>query len=204
MMRLGIVSLPSILLLGFVSSFPMRAEQPGNAPDFREVYDLIHQHLTEVSDAELNRISVQALLSALSPKVSLTSSSSAAEAQKDTLFVSKTSLFDGQIAFVRVARVGEGLDKALRQAWQEIGATNKVNGLVIDLRYTGGTDYAAASSAADLFVKKEQALLDWGQGLTHSKEKSDSLATPLAVLVNHQTSAAAEALAAVLRETGVG
>jgi C-terminal processing protease CtpA/Prc len=120
------------------------------------------------------------------------------------LLVTKSSLFDGPILYVRVGRVGEGLDKAVRQAWQEVGDTNKLTGIVMDLRYADGTNYAAAADTADIFVKKEQPLLDWGQGMVRSKEKNDSLATPLAVLVNRQTAAAAEALAAVLRETGAG
>jgi len=37
-----------------------------------------------------------------------------------------------------------------------------------------------------------------------SKEKTDALTVPVAILVNHQTAGAAEALAALLRETGTG
>jgi C-terminal processing protease CtpA/Prc len=119
--------------------------------------------------------------------------------------VSKSSLFDGPIAYIRVSRVAEGLDQALRQSWQALAATNKLSGMVMDLRYANGTDYAAAAAAtADLFVKKEQPLFDWGQGMVRTKEKTESISTPLAVLVNQQTAAAAEALAAALRETGAG
>jgi len=76
-----------------------------------------------------------------------------------------------------------------------------LKGLVLDLRYAGGHDYAAAASAADLFLSKEMPLLNWGNGPVNSKAKSDALTLPVAVLVNSQTSGAAEALAAVLRET---
>ena len=40
--------------------------------------------------------------------------------------------------------------------------------------------------------------------MVRSKENSDALSVPVAVLVNRQTVGAAEALAAVLRETGAG
>jgi C-terminal processing protease CtpA/Prc len=76
--------------------------------------------------------------------------------------------------------------------------------VALDLRYAGGDDYAAAAAAADLFVKKEQPLLNWGSGMVRSKEKSDAIGLPVAVLVNRQTAGAAEALAAALRETGAG
>jgi C-terminal processing protease CtpA/Prc len=139
----------------------------------------------------------------LNPKVSF-AKDSGTETHKDDLVVTKSSLFEGSIAYVRVVRVDDALDKSLRQAWEQLGATNKLNGLVVDLRYAGGTDYAMAAATADLFTRKQQPLLDWGQGQARSTDKNDSIATPLAILVNHQTSAAAEALAAALREIGAG
>jgi hypothetical protein len=203
MTKLGIVSLPTILLVALLGSIPLRAAAPSAAPDFKEVYDLIHEHLPDMNEAELNRVAVQGLISGLGPKVSLADSSTTDSATEISL-VTQSTLFDGPIAYIRVKRVGEALDKAIRQAFQELGASNKLNGMVIDLRYAGGTDYAAAVAAADLFVRKEQPLLDWGQGMVRSKENTDTIAVPLAVLVNHQTFAAAEALAAILRETGAG
>ena len=191
------------MLAALLGIFPARAAAPSQAPDFKEVYDLIHEHLPEMNDAELNRVAVQSLISALSPKVSL-AGSPATDASQESALVTQSSLFDGPIAYIRIKGAGEGLDKALRQAWQELGATNKLKGMVIDLRYADGTDYAAATTTADLFVRKEQPLLDWGQGVVRSKEKTDNIAVPLAVLVNRQTAGAAEALAAMLRETGAG
>lgn len=202
MTRLGIVSLPLLSLLGLLAAAAVQAQSPGTAPDFHEVYDLVRQHLAGANESDLNRTAVQAFVSALSPKVGLLGEST--EASDQTLDVSRSSLFEGSLAYLRVTRVGQGLDKALRQAWQELGTTNKLNGLVIDLRYAGGGDYAAAVATVDLFLKKQQPLLDWGQGMARSKEKDDSISVPVALLVNGKTAAAAEALAAVLRETGSG
>ncbi|HEY5910597.1 MAG TPA: S41 family peptidase, partial [Verrucomicrobiae bacterium] len=113
-----------------------------------------------------------------------------------------TNVFEGTIGYLRVSRVEEGLAKAVREAYRGL-ETNKPNGLVLDLRFTGGEDYEAAADAADLFLSKERSLLDWGAGLARSKTKRDAITIPLAVLVNDQTARAAEALAAVLRETSV-
>jgi C-terminal processing protease CtpA/Prc len=118
--------------------------------------------------------------------------------------VSKSSVFDGDILYVRVGRVGDGLANAISAACSKPGTTNKLKGLALDLRYAEGDDYAAAVAAADLFVRKEQPLLNWGNGMVKSKEKSDAIALPVAVLVNRQTAGAAEALAAALRESGAG
>ena len=92
----------------------------------------------------------------------------------------------------------------MRGAFQQLGATNKLKGLVLDLRYTSGKDYEAAAAVADLFVSKERPLLNWGKGIVRSSSKTDAIEVPVAVLVNGQTAGAAEALAAVLREAGSG
>ena len=101
---------------------------------------------------------------------------------------------------------GSGTDWRARCARRasKLGATNKLDGVILDLRYAAGDDYASAAATAELFVKKEQPLLNWGNGMVRSKDKSDAISLPVAVLVNRQTAGAAEALAAVLRETGAG
>lgn len=201
MKQLGIYSLAAGLTMLLATQRASAAE--ANAPDFKEVYELIRAHLSGASEAELNRTAVQALVSALSPKVGLAGGTADAELPEAPL-VSKSRLFDGEIVYVRVGRVADGLAKAMREACEKAGGTNTLRGVVLDLRYAGGDDYAAAAGAADLFLKKERPLLDWGQGVVRSKPKDHALAGPVAVLVNRQTARAAEALAAALRETGAG
>jgi len=201
MTRLGKAWAVVVFLLALVGSTCLRSEPQQPTPDFKEVYDLIKAHLGDVTDADLNLAAVQGLLSGLRGKVSLTGGATAPPAN-DAMLVSKTSLFDGPIAYIRVGRVAEGLDKAVREVWDDLAKTNALAGMVIDLRYADGTDYAAAVATADLFIKKEQPLLDWGQGMVRSKEKPELKTAPLAVLVNHQTAGASEALAAILKSAG--
>jgi len=193
----------STLLAGFLIVFPLfqalSTEAQGPTPEFKEVYDLIRTHLAGVSEADLNRTAVEALVLALSPKVSLGGTEDGTSGGAG--LVSKSVLFEGRIGYFRFKRVEDGLDKAFDEAYQKL-ATNKLNGVVLDLRYTSGQSYPAAAAVADLFVKKEQPLMDWGKGLARSKEKSEAISLPAAVLVNAKTVGAAEALAAVLRETG--
>jgi C-terminal processing protease CtpA/Prc len=174
------------------------AEPERPAPDLKEVYELIRAHLPNVSEAELNRAAVQGLVTAFGPKVKLMGGEAAAS---DGALVIRSNVFDGQIAYIRVTRVSEGLDKAIRTAWQELSQTNKLSGLVLDLRYARGDDYAAAAAAADVLVRKEQPLLDWGKGMVRSAP-TNAIAVPVTALVNRQTSGSAEALAAVLQQTG--
>ncbi len=172
------------------------------APDFQEVYELIRAHLAGVSESDLNRTAVQGLIAGLSPRVTLEPGGNPPLEIAGGPLVKATNTFDGAVGYLRVSRVGQGLAKAVRDAFQAI-STNKLSGLVLDLRFVAGNDYAEAADTADLFVSKERPLLNWGNGVAHSKEKSDAITLPVAVLINGQTSRAAEALGAVLRETGV-
>jgi len=179
-----------------------QGETNAPAPDFKQVYDLIREHLAGVSEPDLNRAAVQGLVSGLAPRVALMEDKPP-ETSEDAL-VSKTGLYDGQIGYLRISRVAEGLAQAVRQSYAHLAASNELHGLVIDLRYASGQDYAAASDTVDLFLAKERPLLDWGKGMVKSKEKDDALSLPVAVLVNRETAGSAEALAAVLRQSGAG
>jgi hypothetical protein len=190
-------------LLVMASQLPLGAATNDPSPDFQEVYDLIRQHAAGVSADELNRAAVRGLLAVLGPKVSLGTNN--ATSNLSTNPVAETALFDGDIAYLRVTRVEYGLAKAVSAAIEQLKATNKVSGIVLDLRYAGGSGYKAATDTVDLFVSKSQPLLDWGGGgMVSSHEKADAIMAPIGVLVNRETSGAAEALAAMVRETGSG
>jgi hypothetical protein len=174
------------------------------SPDFKEVYDLIRAHVAGAGDVDLNRAAVNGLLKELGPKASLVTGSAEAGATVVTQLVSKALMFEGEIAYLRVARVSDGLAAELRAAYQQLSASNTLKGAVLDLRFADGADYPAAVAAAELFSLKKPAALDWGKGAQETKSGNELISVPLVVLVNGQTSAAAETLAAMLREAGAG
>jgi hypothetical protein len=181
----------------------LRAETKSETPDFKEVYSLIKAHVPGMTDAELDQAAVKGLLTVLGSKVTLVTNGterSATEAQP----LAKTGVFESDIGYVRVGHVTDGLPKEMQSAYQQLSSTNKVKGLVLDLRYADGSDYAAAAATADLFLARAQPLLDWGSGSVSSHEKSNAIQVPVAILVNSGTAGAAEALAAVLRSAGAG
>ncbi len=181
-----------------------RAEVTNNPPDFREVYGLIQTHLEGATEANLNRAAVQGLIAQLRPKVSLISSSNEPTAPSEGPLLVKSLLYDGPIAYLRVARVEAGLANQVAAAYKALSGTNQLKGVVLDLRFADGHDYAEATSAADLFISEEKPLLDWGAGYVRSKANADAVTLPVAIMVNQQTAGAAEALAAILRETDRG
>lgn len=202
MTRFGIYSLAAIFLLVAIDPLISRAETPAKTPDFQEVYQLIKTHSKTISEAELNRAAVKSLLSALSPKVLLVTNDQPQAASVRLL--SKTNLFDDNIAYFRVAEVSGGLAEKFSEAFRQLSSTNKLNGAVLDLRYAGGVDYDAACAVADLFLAKAEPLLNPGNGMISSHEKTNAIHLPLAILVNSGTTGSAEALAAILRATGAG
>ena len=199
-LRIGLFLAALLILAGQVSS---PAAGTNASPDFQEIYDLIRQHASGLSPEELNRAAVQGLIHALGSRVSLGTNNAPVDAA-ETKPVAETIVFDGGIAYLRIARVADGLAKEISGSYEQVKATNKVNGIVLDVRYADGSDYKAAADAADLFVSKSQPLLNWGNGVVSSHEKSNGISVPVAVLVNHRTAAASEALAAMVRETGAG
>jgi carboxyl-terminal processing protease len=118
--------------------------------------------------------------------------------------ISSSAVFDDNYGYIRITRVGNRLPDQFTAALAKLSATNKLKGLVVDLRYAEGSDYSAAAKVADQFLGSEQPLLDWGKGVVKSTDKTNAFRQPVAVLVNQFTTGAAEALAAVLRQKDVG
>jgi hypothetical protein len=170
-------------------------------PPFQQVYDLIRTN-SAIGEADLNRAAVNGLLKELGPKAMLITNPAAST--ETTPLVSKTRVFDGQIAYLRVSRVADGLANDLRTAYQKLSASNKLKGAVLDLRFADGTDSAAAISAAEIFPLKKTVAVDWGKGAQEAKSDSSLISVPLVVLVNGETAGASETLAAIIREANAG
>ena len=176
-------------------------------PSFEEVYQLLRTNLEGVSQPDLDRAAVKGLLEQLPGQAMLVESeSNNAAAPSASGALSKVELYDGSYAYFRIGEVEGNLAEKLRAAWQDLAQTNKskVKGVILDLRFTAGGDYAAAASVADCFLNSDQPLLQWGTGSASATKKANAIAVPVAVLVNYKTTGAAEALAAALREADIG
>jgi C-terminal processing protease CtpA/Prc len=151
----------------------------------------------------LNSAAVEGLIHQLEPRVSL---AVAGAASSNTPPLAEARVFDDSFGYFRVAAVTPNLPEAFRAAYHQMIETNKskLKGLVLDLRFADGFDYKAAAQLADDFLNSDHPLLDWQTGSARATPKADAITLPAAVLVNAKTSGAAEALAAVLRDTDVG
>ena len=172
--------------------------------EFKEVFELLRANAAGLSEAELDRAAVEGLLAKVNARAWLLDPAKVSTTEADAAPVSSKALFDENYGYIRIAKLSARAPEQFTAALEKLLTTNKIKGLVIDLRYAGGNDYDAAAKVADRFLGSEQPLLDWGQGAAKSTDKTNAFRQPVAILVNHYTTGAAEALAAVLRLKDIG
>src|SRR6266571_2480521 len=118
MIRPGCWTFLAGFLMLFTASQGLCEDTRTAAPDFKEVYDLVRAHLAGITETDLNHTAVKALVSALGPKVSLVDEAGAAVGT-GTVAVSKSALFEGKIGYLRINRVKDGLDRAIREGYEK-------------------------------------------------------------------------------------
>lgn len=170
-----------------------------NVPDFKEVWDVLRENLKDLPEGELSKAAARGLIKELSPRVQLVTNTTE-NADAKVAGVSRKEVFQERFAFVRIGQVSSNLGSEFAEAWKSIASTNKVRGLVLDLRYAGGLAYQAAAETADHFVRGNEELVKVGETMLRSGDNPEEIELPIAVLVNKETSGAAEVLAGILRE----
>jgi C-terminal processing protease CtpA/Prc len=182
-----------------------RAETGATDPNFSEVYRIVTETLGSDKQAVVNRAAVNGLLRELQSRVYLvTNNLSEPPAAKASAALVKAAPLEQRFGYFRFAEVTGGLTERFRTAYEQINSTNKLRGVVIDLRFARGTDYEEASRLADEFVAGEEPLLQWASTHTRSHAKTNAISVPLALLVNAETGGASEAFAAAMRRSQVG
>jgi hypothetical protein len=186
-------------------SLTASASITNDLPRFEELYKLLRQNLGGVNASELDQAAVKGLIRELQPQA-LLGVEGANSVASSPIGLARTRLYDNSYIYFGVNSISEDLGEKMMAAYHDIAATNKakLKGVVLDLRFANGSNYSAAAKVADVFFNNEQPLLDWGTESVHATKKRNAITVPVALLVNHQTSGAAEALAAVLRDTNAG
>ena len=180
-----------------------RADTTAAAPDFQQVYDLLRANLAGVSGAELNSAAVEGLLKQLHGRATIVGNETETASESGTDLI-KSAVLENDVAYLRVGEVGSSLKNELHTAYHALAATNKIAGVALDLRFADGNDYTAAAATAGLFSSKKAPQLKWDNTIETPRPEKESIPGPLLVLVDGETSGAAEALAAELRDTGAG
>lgn len=182
----------------FVFVFAGRADE-GKPLNFEEVYNVIRTNMTDLSEAELSRSAALGLIRELGTKVQLVSTNAEALPQTPDA-ITKRAVFQNHFGYVRIRSVDERLPSDFQKSIRQLIESNALTGMVIDLRYAEGTHYEAAAQVSDEFVKGGQRLLRFGAREVQSTDETRAIELPTVVLVNEETRAAAEAIAAILRQ----
>lgn len=177
------------------------AEPQTQPPDLMEVYGLIRSNLVGIQQTDLDGAALEGILTRFRGRVFLSSdrSTGTPESEKEVSDIVRTNLFANRFAYIRLSRIGSESPAAFIQALDRLGLSNRLDGLVLDLRFTEGTNYTAAARIADCFISDATALLQVRDEKISSTSKTNAFTSPVVVLVNSKTSGAAEALGAVLR-----
>ena len=197
---MGMKLLSTIFLL--LLSFRVAADDT-KPLDFDEVFNLIRTNVSDVSEAELRHNSALGLIKEMGTRVRLvTTNAEPADQPPDA--ITRRSVFENQFGYIRIRSVDERLPSDFRRSLEQLLQSNKLSGVILDLRYAEGTDYEAAAQVADQFVDPGQPLLGLGGKKITSTDQPPTVRLPLAVLVNGETRGAAEAVAAMLKEVASG
>jgi hypothetical protein len=97
--------------------------------------------------------------------------------------LAKSSLLESNVCYLRIEQMGKNLPDEIAAAINGLSATNTVAGIVLDLRFAGGSDFDSLKATEDLLVQKK---------------------LPVAILVNEETTGAAASLARDLRTANAG
>jgi hypothetical protein len=176
---------------------------PAAPATFDEVISLVQSNLAGSTAADLDQRAVAGLLSELSPRVALVQDADAPVPTALPQGVVENALYRDSVGYVRLGVITKETAGQLRSCYQELRTSNELSGFVLDLRLSTGQDYAAAVQVAEEFLRDIVPLMNWGEGLKSSTGRAEAITLPVAVLVNGETGGSAEALAGMLRQSGV-
>lgn len=192
----------SLSLAGFLGWVPPGSAEAASTatngwPHFQEILHLLRKELPGMEEGNLNQAMVEGMLRQLHPQVLMDRPKP--ESAQAGSFLARKEILQERGGWLQLKEVAPGLDEELNSSIS-IWTTNRLDGLILDLRYCHGSDYAAAVQTASRFVLAETDLLDFGSGMLRGGKGTNAIRLPCVVLVNRQTSGAAEALAALLRQ----
>jgi hypothetical protein len=191
----GVLAMVASVVAGRVHASASEA-----APPLDDLLKAVREHVGDPVAPE--RAAARALLEGV--QGSVLEPGEPGEPASDAPAIARTERLEAGPLYVRVGQVSLALAPQLSAILRDTNLVANANGFVLDLRFATGTEYAAAAGVADLFAEAGAPLLDWGNGQAKATPKAAPWELPVAVLVNHETRGAAEALAAAIRSAHAG
>jgi len=174
------------------------------AADLQAAITLLKNNFTNpdaINETELNRATLQGLLIRMSRGVMLLPGQLPREGEPMNPFYSE--IFDGHVGYLRLGTLASANLKAMDKKLEEFGS-KKVDALIVDLRASAASDFAATAEFAKRFCPKGKLLFTLRkpaarQDRSFNSDRDPSFQGLLAVLTDGDTAGGAEALAGVLR-----
>jgi C-terminal processing protease CtpA/Prc len=189
-----------VLSVGLLLPLGATAKPAPERAGFDQIFQLIKTNLVDSDAAEFEKEAVRGLIRRFQGDVQLLRKKQKADKYTGEL-LAKPKVFGDGIGYVRVKHVATGLAEAVQLSVEEF---DSLRGLLVDLRFAGGGDYAAAVATANQFIDADGTAITVGKQHLRTQLNTNAITTPVTVLVNRETTGAAEVLAALLRENGVG
>ena len=174
-------------------------------PDLQAIITLLKSNFTnpdEITDTELNRATVEGLITRLPRGVMLLPAKENAPAEAPNVFYSE--VIGGHIGYVRVGSLNAANLQALDKSVANFAAKN-LNALIVDLRASPATtDFPLAAEFLKRFCPKGKTLFTLRKPVGHqdrvfSSDRDPAFRGLVMVLSDGDTAGAAEAIAAALR-----
>lgn len=179
-----------------------KQEQKSVLPRLPEILEAIRKNLPSISEEDLDRASLQGILTEFQSQLELVSARSASSAANASPAL--TRYYESSIGYIAAPLLDDSAAKILSEAYRRLKSENILRGLVLDLRHVSGNNYQQVTKIAGFFTQTETPLLDWGDGIRFSEPQSLQMEVPLVVAIDQTTRGAAEALAAVVRSAKLG
>ncbi len=170
-------------------------------PSYEEIFELIQKRLPNISEQDLQHAALQGILTEFQSQIELESKVSEDSTKPS---IAKSEILADQIAYVRLHIVSAGLSKILREEIETLRIEKGANGIVLDLRYAYGSDYAEVLRLAGIFLDQNLELINWGDGNQKAITQDPTIKLPMVVLINESTKGAAEALAGAFKFAKTG
>ena len=173
-------------------------------PKYDEIVQNIESRLGDISKEDLEHAALQGILTEFQTRVELKTPTPNDTHQTLPPSLAKKEIIGKGIAYLRIAEIRPSTAKETLEAVESLRVKTPIGGVVLDLRYVGGSDFDSVLGLAAVFVEEATPLLDWGNGLQLVPQGTTKIDLPTVILVNEATTGAAEALAAGLQQSNVG
>jgi len=173
-------------------------------PKYEEIVQTIESRLSDITREDLEHAALQGILTEFQTRVELKTPTAPEANQTLPPSLAKKEIVGKNIGYLRIAEIRPSTAKETSEAVESLRVSKALGGVILDLRYVGGSDFDSALGLAAVFVEGATPLLDWGNGVRPVPQGISKIDLPTVILVNEATTGAAEALAAGLQLANAG